>query len=208
MKTMTEFPGVLIRMIVAKQKELTKETPLEPEALSQAISDSFKITGDRLQHLMTCLEMLPDPLERLLRFRVLSGESTEMPKGCVQKGDYFFHSDLLILPKKERPSKGHPRDNKGKKGRGKGRGRRDKNASGDREHRTNSQSQEDGLTPNANRRNRKPRNQAGPQREKKPRVLATPTGVEFLPKKPEASQPPQNPPTTTPVESEKMGATE
>ncbi len=125
MKTVTEFPGVVLRQIDQKKKDLLSSGTTE-EQLPEALTAAFKIEGDRLMHLMRALTQSGERLPRVSRVRVFSIEDeTKAPQGAQKEGDHFYLIEQINAPEKK-PS----RDDDRKGGRDKKGGKRSKGRDG------------------------------------------------------------------------------
>ena len=141
MRTLTEFPGVILRL-VSKTKATLAASGTAEDQIATEVGTAHKIEGDRLNHMMKALSLIGEKLEKVARVRVLSGEdATKMPQGSVKEGEVFFHIEYLPEAKKAHSGgkdKGGRFGKDGKKGGkgkrdGKGGGRRDRNDRGGRD---------------------------------------------------------------------------
>ena len=122
MRTLTEFPGVILRL-VSKTKTTLAASGTSEEQITTEVGTAHKIEGDRLTHLMKALSLIGEKLEKVARVRVLSGEdATKMPQGSVKEGEVFFH--IEYLPEVKKASGGKDKGHFGKDGKKGGKGKR------------------------------------------------------------------------------------
>jgi hypothetical protein len=132
MKTLTEFAGVTLKN-AAKTKQDLLASGKTAEELPQAFGEAMKLEGDRLNLMMTALEIVGSKLNDLKRVIVHTlNEGEKAPANVVQKENHTFSVEYYpSLEKKETrhvSNEDSPRDDK-KKGK-KGRGRRDRDGGG------------------------------------------------------------------------------
>lgn len=130
MKTLTEFSASHIKLATAKQKEFVAAGKT-PEEIPALIGADLKVEGDRLNSLMTALEMVgnkTNDIKRVVVSTVEENEKVPHPK-FVKDGKYFLAEYYPPLAQKNLKGK---RDFRGKSRKGPrdkkrrfGRGRRD-----------------------------------------------------------------------------------
>jgi hypothetical protein len=161
MKTVTEFPGVNLKNAIKLKQDLIAGGKTAEE-LPQAMGESLKLEGERLDSLLTALEMVEKKSQDLKRVVVYTlAEGEKAPTQLLQKGDRYYLAEYYPSLEKKHPPKDFKGD-PGKKGKRRG-GRRGKpkNAEG-RDFKPAGEGQ-----PNPNRRPR-------PQVSSKPVVLPKP----------------------------------
>lgn len=129
MKTLTEFSGFSLQDIGKTRAQLISESKT-PEEISAALTEQFKVEGEKLQLLLSALDAIDNKVTDLKRVVVGTlAEGEKLPPKAVQKEDKVFVAEYF--PPMNRPGgkgkfngKGGPRDGKRGGGRG-GRGGRD-----------------------------------------------------------------------------------
>lgn len=126
MRTVTEFPGVVIRQVLLTRTKLVSGGTAEDQ-LSAAIGEAHKVEGDRLSHLVKTLQIVGEDASHVARVRVFAGEDeTKMPKGSVKEGEHFYLVERIQSAAPPKKASASDRDGKGRgKGRGKGKGKRE-----------------------------------------------------------------------------------
>ena len=98
MKTITEFPGVVLRQIIKSKQELISGGTAEDQ-LATAIGESYKIEGDRLTHLMKAVSLVGENSERVSRVRVFAqqegADESKLPKGIVEEGEHLYLVEMF-----------------------------------------------------------------------------------------------------------------
>lgn len=130
MKTLTEFPGMNLKL-AAKAKQDLLASGKTAEELPQAMGEALKIEGDRLNFLLNALELVGTKLEDLKRTVVYSlAEGEKAPARTTQKGDHYYLVEYFPSLTKNEPSKNRgPQDGDKPKGRG-AKGRKGKRGGG------------------------------------------------------------------------------
>lgn len=127
MKTLTEFPSSVLKKAAQLKAELTTGGKT-PEEISQSMSETLKIEGDKLSFLMNALEVIgnkQNDLKRVVVYTLSEGEKVSGP--VAQKGEHAYLAEFypsLEKPKARAEMDHHPGGDRsrGKGGRGKGRG--------------------------------------------------------------------------------------
>lgn len=166
MRTVTEFPGVVLRHALKSKNELAAAGTAEDQ-LAAGVGTAFKVEGDRLNHLMKALTLVAEKIDAIARVRVFQAaeeQEATLPKGCIKDGEFHYLVEYIAMPVKaesrDRDSKGRGRGGRDGKGRGgdKG-GRGGKGRGGDRD-RADRDSGSASASPTG-RGDRRPRAEAG-----------------------------------------------
>ena len=131
MKTVTEFPGVVIRQVLKTKQDLLSNGTTE-ELLGEGLGQAYKVEGDRLKHLMKAIELSAPQIEHLARVRVFAAEAeAPTPQGAVKDGEHFYMVEVTSFAKPDRGGRDrNDRDPKGRGGRDKGRGGKGRDGGG------------------------------------------------------------------------------
>jgi hypothetical protein len=121
MKTITEFAASTLKNAAKTQQELLAANKTAEE-MPQAMGEALKLEGDKLNFLLSALEVVGDKANDLKRVVVLSlSEGEKAPHKALQKGENYFVAEYY-LPES---GKQKPVENaKSFDGKGKGRGKR------------------------------------------------------------------------------------
>jgi len=145
MKTITEFPGTLLRQaIVLRKQRRAAGSPAAPppapaegeapedatppsapaaNAEAAALGAALGVEGQRLARLMEALAVVGNRIDAVSRVRVFGGE--EQPQGGRKQGDFYYVVDLIPRPqdggqrKRDRPGS-RDRGERSRPGRGPG----------------------------------------------------------------------------------------
>lgn len=117
MKTLTEFSGFTLQDIGKTRTQLLTENKT-PEEISAALTEQFKVEGEKLQLLLSALDSIDNKVTDLKRIVVGTlAEGEKLPPKAVQKEDKVFLAEYF--PPMNRPGgkgrfkgKGGPRDGK------------------------------------------------------------------------------------------------
>ncbi len=130
MKTLTEFSGTTLTHAAQVWQEIKTKKPVTPESTPQPdqsptteFSALLKIEGERLQYLLTVLEIIGlklNDLKRAIVFQLNSGEKA--PPLAIQKEELYFLVEYYPSLSKPKSSPPHPEQSPQKK-----RGRLNKN---------------------------------------------------------------------------------
>jgi len=149
MKTITEFPGTLLRQAIVfrKQQRPAGSPDAPPSAPAEAPQDAtppsapaanpetaalgaaLGVEGQRLARLMEALAVVGDRIDTVNRVRVFGGE--EQPQGGRKQGDFYYVVDLIPRPQeggrrnRDRPG-GRDRGERDRGGPGRGPGGRER----------------------------------------------------------------------------------
>ncbi len=121
MKSVTEFPIVLLNLGLKAKNELTGENKT-PEEISQSLGEKFKMEGDKLKHFNNAVDVAGQHTENLKRVLVISlAEGESVPSKGVKVEEHHYVPDFFATKKVEPAKKGDKKDaGRGGKGRGGG----------------------------------------------------------------------------------------
>ncbi len=137
MRTVTEFPGVVLRQVIGARSTIVAAGTTADEEIQAKLGEQFKVDGERLTHLLKAVSLTTEKADSIARVRVFAGEDeTKMPKGVHKEGEFYYLVEFVPVPvKAEKHDRSKDRDGKGKGkhgGKKGGRGGRDGNDRGGR----------------------------------------------------------------------------
>lgn len=133
MKTLTEFVSFTLKNVLQAQKELT-DAGRTAEEIPAALTEKFKVEGDKLKYLTTAAEMVKNRLDGLKRVVVVQlAEGEAAPSGAEKHEELHYVVEHFAQKMSQAPVREERggRDGKGRGGRdgkrgggkdGKGRG--------------------------------------------------------------------------------------
>lgn len=194
MKTLTEFPALNVKLAHKTRADL-KTSGKTDEEIPQALGEALKLSGERLDFMMSTLEIVGTQLNDLKRVVVFSiNEKEKQPAKSVQKGDHFFLAEYYPpLAQKKGSVSGSKFGSPDEKKRKKRRRRKDRVQRFDKSQVPSPEISAEGATPaetsnlpeNSENKNRLPKRHRSwrPRSEKPtPSIIKTPSGEVIFPK--------------------------
>jgi uncharacterized membrane protein YgcG len=119
MKTLTEFVSFTLKNVIQAQKELT-DAGKTAEEIPAALTEKFKVEGDKLKYLTTAAEMVKNRLDGLKRVIVLQlAEGENAPSGAEKHEELYFVVEHFAAKQSQAPAR-EERGGRGDKRGGKG----------------------------------------------------------------------------------------